>query len=317
MLLPAASSDRDLAKSVAAERESLAAALDRHRALLFRGFDVASEQDLELAVEAFGWDLYQFQIGSTTRTRLTNRIYNANEASPEYPIHFHHELSLREEAPSKLFFFCKEPSPVAGETAIVPSDVVVEKMEERLPAVMKKLAEVGLIHFSKTGKDADANTGVVFNKTWKSFLGTDDKVEALKRAREILSCNSINFLDDGSAEVVYGPLKPVVERGGKRAWFVPILGHTDDRAMVSNVFGDGSAPLPPAVLDAYADILAENCVDIKWHRGDVLLLDNAVVQHARRPGKPPRHLLVSGCGTLPIPATGWLNHSSRPKQEVL
>lgn len=311
-LLPAARSDRDLAKSVAAERESLVAALEQHRALLFRGFDVASADDLELAVEAFGWDVYRFPVGSTTRSRITNRVYNANEAAPEHLIHFHHEMSLREEAPSKLFFFCKEPSPVGGETAIVRSDVVVEKMEERLPAVMAKLSEVGLIHFTKTGSDAEANTGAVFNRTWKSFLGTDDRVEAVKRAKEMLSCNSVNFLDNGCAEIVYGPLKPVVNHGGKRAWFVPILGHTDDRGMVSNVFGDGSGPFPSSVLDAYGDILAENCVDIKWQRGDVLLLDNGAVQHARRPGKPPRRLLVSACETLPLPASGWLN-SSRPK----
>ncbi|KAK8967396.1 Clavaminate synthase-like protein [Platanthera guangdongensis] len=93
-LLPAAGSDRNLAKSVVAGRESLVALLRRHRALLFRGFDVASADDFQRAVEAFEWDAYQFSTSVTTRTKLSDRIYTANESSPELLINFHHEMSL-------------------------------------------------------------------------------------------------------------------------------------------------------------------------------------------------------------------------------
>ncbi|KAK8951449.1 Clavaminate synthase-like protein [Platanthera zijinensis] len=292
-LLPAAGSDRNLAKSVLAGRESLVAALRRHRALLFRGFDVASAVDFERAVEAFEWDAFQFSSSVTTRRKLSDRIYTANESSPELLINFHHEGALRKETPSKIFFYCNEPSPEGGETSIVASDVVVEKMEERLPEVMDKVADVGLIHINKTGNDADADTNAIFNKTWKSFLGTDDKVEAQKRARERLNCSDIRFFGDGSADIVFGPINPVVEREGRRAWIVPILGYTDSIHMVFNEFGDGSAPFPPSALNTYREILAENCVDIKWQKGDVLLVDNLAVQHARRPGKLPRCVLVS------------------------
>ncbi|KAK8951102.1 Clavaminate synthase-like protein [Platanthera zijinensis] len=294
-LLPAAGSDRNLAKSVVAGRESLVALLRRHRALLFRGFDVASADDFERAVEAFEWDAYQFSTSVTTRTKLSDRIYTANESSPQLLINFHQEMPLRKEPPSNIFFYCSEPSPEGGETSIVASDVVVEKMEERLPEVMDKVADVGLIHINKTCSDADADTSAIFNKTWKSFLGTDDKVEAEKRAIETLNCSSVRFFSDGSADLVVGPLNPVVEREGRRAWVVPLLGCTGRIDMVGNEFGDGSAPFPQSALHAYREILAENCVDIKWQKGDVLLVDNFAVQHARRPGKSPRRVLVSMC----------------------
>ncbi|KAH0452535.1 hypothetical protein IEQ34_019834 [Dendrobium chrysotoxum] len=93
-LLPSAGSNRSLAKLVIAERESLIAALRRHRALLFRGFDVTSVDDFERAVEAFEWEAYEIVPGSTTRVKLSERIYTANEASVDLFINFHHEMSL-------------------------------------------------------------------------------------------------------------------------------------------------------------------------------------------------------------------------------
>ncbi|KAI0494352.1 hypothetical protein KFK09_024486 [Dendrobium nobile] len=292
--LPAAVSERNLAKSVLAERESLVAALRRHRALLFRGFDVISVDDFERVVEAFEWDAFQVISGTTTRSKLSERIYTANEASVDLFINFHHEMSLRPTVPSKIFFCCSEPSPEGGETSIVASDVIVEKMEERLPEFMAKVADVGIIHGNKTATNAEVGTQAIFNKSWVSYLGTDDEAEAVKRAKENFSCSTVHFFSDGSAELIFGPSNPVVEREGKRAWIIPILGYTDNINMASNKFGDGSA-FPLEVLGIYEQLLEENCVDIKWQKGDILLLDNFAVQHARRPGKPPRRVLACMC----------------------
>ena len=89
-------------------------------------------------------------------------------------------------------------------------------------------------------------------------------------------------------------MNPIKEFGGERAWFVPILGYKEQIQGVNSRFGDGTE-FPSETLSTYRDILEENCVDVKWQRGDVLLLDNFAAQHARRPGKPPRVILMSGC----------------------
>lgn len=76
---------------------------------------------------------------------------------------------------------------------------------------------------------------------------------------------------------------------------MPFLGYTDKSDdTTSNSFGDGT-PLPKEAMITYGDILEENCVDVKWQKGDILLLDNLAVQHARKPGKPPRVILASIC----------------------
>ncbi|KAG0503992.1 hypothetical protein HPP92_004064 [Vanilla planifolia] len=293
-LLPTDSSDGDLVKLVLAEREMLFADLGRHSALLFRGFQVDSIDDFEQVVEAFGWKAYPVQQGITTRTKLSDRIYSSNDADPEHLISFHHEMSLRPSSPSKIFFYCSEPSPEGGETSVVASDVVVEMMEQRMPEFVAKANELGLVFIVKTAHDTEADSGVVVNKSWKSSLRTNDEAEAVKRAPERIGCNLIRFLEDGRAELTTGLMKPIGVFGEKRAWLVPLLGLTEIKEDISNLFGDGSA-VPEEVLRIYTEILEENCVDIKWQKGDVLLLDNLVVQHARRPGKPPRRILASMC----------------------
>lgn len=108
------------------------------------------------------------------------------------------------------------------------------------------------------------------------------------------SCSSVNFNSDGSAEFVYGPMNPIREFGGKRVWLLPILGYTNNINDVNNSFGDGSI-FPLEALRTYREILEENCVDLKWQKGDILLVDNLAGQQARMPVKPPRVILVAVC----------------------
>ena len=112
------------------------------------------------------------------------------------------------------------------------------------------------------------------------------------RAKEKLGCSFVRFNEDGSAEIVYGPLNPIKEFGEKRVWFHHLVDRNEGDT--NHCFGDGT-PIPRSALDAYRKIVSENCVDIKWQKGDVLLVDNFCAQHARRAGDAPRVVLVSIC----------------------
>jgi len=57
-------------------------------------------------------------------------------------------------------------------------------------------------------------------------------------------------------------------------------------------YGDGtSMEVPP--LEYAKKILEENAVEIKWKKGDVALLDNYLVMHARRLYEGPRQVYAS------------------------
>ncbi|XP_042488732.1 clavaminate synthase-like protein At3g21360 [Macadamia integrifolia] len=281
----------ELIEMVKAKREWVEELLQRHSAILFRGFRVNSAEEFGGVVEAFGWEEMEYW-GVASRLKIADRVHTTNEAPPEKFIIFHHEMSLTKDCPSKLFFFCSQPPPAGGETLIVPSPIVVEKMEERLPEFVAELMEKGCVFGRSLPKENDI--GIISGRSWKWFLQTEDQDEAKQTASERLRSCSINFNKDGSADLVHGPLNPIQELEGKRVWFNTILGYTSNEKDMKVTFGDGSA-LPAEAFEVFKDILDENCVDIKWQKGDVLLLDNFTVQHARRPGKPPRTVLVSVC----------------------
>ncbi|CAI0423424.1 unnamed protein product, partial [Linum tenue] len=53
--------------------------------------------------------------------------------------------------------------------------------------------------------------------------------------------------------------------------------------------------LPEEAVRGCERIFQEESVAIPWKKGDVLLLDNRAVLHARNPFDPPRRILASLC----------------------
>ncbi|XP_057832879.2 clavaminate synthase-like protein At3g21360 [Cryptomeria japonica] len=114
-------------------------------ALLFKGFPLKSASDFNAVMEAFGWDEKVYE-GAASRIRVEGRVFNANEAPLHQPIHFHHEMALYKDFPTKLAFYCEIAPPDGGQTAILLSHKITERMEEKHPEFVRKLKNKGLIY---------------------------------------------------------------------------------------------------------------------------------------------------------------------------
>lgn len=282
-----------ITQTILNNREWIEHQLMEHSALLFRGFPLRSAVDFRSFVEAFGWEEQPY-LGFAPRPKVVDRVYTANEAPLHKEIHFHHEMARMKVHPSKLFLFCETAPSEGGQTAIVLSQNIPQRMEDKMPEFVSRLKDVGLV-YKITSPAQTAGASFVAN-TWQTVLQTNDPIEAKKRAVNVMGCSSFECYEDGSADFVFGPMEAIRALegyGGRRVWFNTLVGYgQEDKHSLS--LGDGSG-VPGESVEALKAIMNEESVDVRWEEGDVLLLDNLVVQHARRISKPPRRVLVSLC----------------------
>ncbi|KAJ0569764.1 putative TauD/TfdA-like domain, taurine dioxygenase TauD-like superfamily [Helianthus annuus] len=284
-------------EAIRAEMQWLESLLKKSGAILFRGFPVSSPSDFNNVVEAFGFPEALYVGGRAPRTKVVGRIYTANESPMDKRIPFHHEMNYVPDFPSKLFFFCEEEPGEGGETPIVLSNVIYEKMKEKQPEFVGKLEKHGVKYTTVAG-DED-HPSAIAGRGWKSTYMTHDKKVAEERAAKLGT--KLEWMGN-VVKMIIGPM-PAIKYDEERrikTWFNNLTGpvNGDDKVFDQATCVDlGNGELVPN--DAMEDcvrFLEEECVVIPWKKGDIMLVDNLKVLHSRQPLlKPPRRILVALC----------------------
>ncbi|XP_002960924.2 clavaminate synthase-like protein At3g21360 [Selaginella moellendorffii] len=268
--------------------------LARSGAVLLRGFNLDSAADFDELVQRLDGEEFPYSVGGeATRQRVLGRVFTANDGIPLHkPIGFHNEVAYLPNSPSRIVFFCQSPAPqeAGGSTLVAHGRTVYEKLvESGHEHFLEELSQKG-VRYSK--KLAQGGHG-----SWKSMFQTDDKLEAEQRAEKVGS--RIEWLDNDEARFISNPCPGVKinPHTGEKVWFNTIAGIQVFKASTppgsfDAYFGDCS-PFPQDALDACLRILDEEKVAFPWQKGDVLIVDNANVLHARQPSKRPRTVLVS------------------------
>ncbi|KAF9613371.1 hypothetical protein IFM89_007449 [Coptis chinensis] len=284
-------------ETITNQKQWLESLLHSSGALLLRGFPVKTASDFNQVVEAFGYEELPYVGGAAPRTNVIGRVFTANESPPDQIIPFHHEMAQVPEFPSKLFFFCEEEPRTGGETPIVLSHVIYERMKERYPDFVEKLEAHGLIYTRVLGAGDDLSSPI--GRGWQSTFLTKEKNIAEERAARLGM--KLEWTKDG-VKTIMGPIPAVKydKKRGRKVWFNSMVaaytGWKDDRndPVKAVTFGDGT-PLPADIIYKCLELLEEECVAIPWQKGDILLIDNWAALHSRRPFEPPRRILASLC----------------------
>ncbi|KAJ0008460.1 hypothetical protein Pint_29607 [Pistacia integerrima] len=285
-------------EAITTQKQFLDSVLHEAGAVLFRGFDVKTAKDFNDVVEAFGYDELPYVGGAAPRTNVVGRVFTANESPPDQKIPFHHEMAQVPEFPSKLFFFCEVEPESGGETPIVLSHVVYERMKQRYPEFVEQLEQHGLLYTRVLGEEDDPSSPI--GRGWKSTFLTEDKSLAEERAAKLGM--KLEWMEDGGVKTIMGPIPAIKydESRQRKIWFNSMVaaytGWKDKRndPVKAVTFGDGK-PLPADILYDCLKILEEESLAVPWRKGDVLLIDNWAVLHARRSFNPPRRILASLC----------------------
>jgi alpha-ketoglutarate-dependent taurine dioxygenase len=255
-------------------KERLLEQLSRHGAILFRGLPVNSDSDFDSVIQSFGLTNFTYaeSLSNAVRRNRTERVFTANEAPASVSIFLHHEMAQTPVYPSKLFFYCEQAAHSGGATPLCRSDVLLQELEKQAPEFVAACAEKG-VRYSNV------------------MPNIEDKLRKLGYQWE--------WLEQDSLRVTTAVLPAVRETdNGRQVFFNQLIaafrGWKDARNATEKSirFGDDSAISEDAMAKAI-QIGDELSFDMLWQPGDVVLVDNFLVMHGRRPFEGQRRVLAS------------------------
>jgi alpha-ketoglutarate-dependent taurine dioxygenase len=306
---------RDLPALMRAHAATVVRTLERHGAILFRGFSVGGAAGFEAALTGLGLTLDdRYEGGASPRGKVHGAVFTSTEVAAPFIIGYHTEQSYQPRRPTALAFYCETAPARYGETPIFDCARVYEEIPRELA---EKLDLVGLAYrrFMRERRSILAH-----RKTWRAAYGTDDRARVEERLRA--EGTSYEWTREGLAAEVRVPAVVVDPSSGRRCLNASIydvwnylfalrrFGHrygaplrfalerftryefSQPRAFLRTVFGDGT-PLSREESEAIARAAWRNAIIFPWVREDVLILDNIRFAHARLNVVRPRRILAA------------------------
>ncbi|MGU9807845.1 UNVERIFIED_CONTAM: non-ribosomal peptide synthase/polyketide synthase [Pseudomonas sp. CM11] len=270
--------------------------LAEHAGILFRGFELDGIQGFEAFAEAIQPGLYG-QYGDLPKKEGGKNTYRSTPYPERKMILFHNESSHQDRWPRKQMFYCEQAAPVGGATPVVDCRLMYEKLPSDL---REKFEDKGLLYVRTFTDKLDVS--------WQHFFKTEDRreVEARCRAGGI----QWRWLDNDELQTrTPGPAIITHPITGEKSFFNQVQLHhiywlePDVREDLLSMFGlermprhvyygDGT-PIEDEVMARIGDLYEACAVRFDWRKGDVILLDNMLVAHARDPFEGPRKIVVA------------------------
>ncbi|MBL8151841.1 MAG: TauD/TfdA family dioxygenase [Blastocatellia bacterium] len=265
--------------------------------LLFRGFDLKSQDDFEKTVPILIPNLMQYMEGATPRIKLSRQVYTSTEYPADQSIALHNELSYVTSWPMRICFFCLEAAETGGETPIAD----VRKVFNRIDPEIRE-------QFINKGWMLVRNFGDHLSLPWQTSFRTESKAEVenyFKKAEIDFEW----FSDDQLRTKQVRPSVAKHPKTGEMVWFnhiafwhvsslMPEVRQSmlkifkEEELPYNTYYGDGS-PIEDHVVEHIRNAYKEELIAFLWEKGDLLVLDNMLVAHGRSPFSGQRKILVS------------------------
>ena len=271
--------------------------LEINGAVLFRDFGIVDDQEFDAFIRAFDWPSFTYEesLSNAVRHNRTELVFTANEAPPSVSIFLHHEMAQTPIYPSKLFFFCEQAAASGGATPICRSDILLEQLQAEIPGFLKACEEKGIRYSQTMPAENDLQSGQ--GRSWASTLSAANVEEAEAKLKRLNY--QWQWQSDGSLSVTT-PVLPAVKmlQDGRKVFFNQLIaafrGWQDARnnSEKSICYGDDS-PISNDDMAVVIKLADELTFDIPWQTGDIVLVDNFVTMHGRRPFEGQRKVLAS------------------------
>jgi alpha-ketoglutarate-dependent taurine dioxygenase len=280
----------------ASNRELIEDHLSHHGAILFRNFNLRAVGEFEQFIEAASDSPLEYQERSSPRSRVSGNIYTSTDHPAEQHIFLHNEQSYNQIFPMKIYFFCVTPAPQGGETPIADCRKVLKRLDPRL-----------IQSFSQRKYMYVRNFGDGFGLSWQEAFQTTIKSDV----EEYCHKNEIEFEWKKNNRLRTRQIRRAIARHprtGQDIWFnhltffhVTTLESAvrdsllnefgEDELPNQTYYGDGAA-IENSVLDEIRHAYLSEATTFSWQKGDLLMLDNILTAHGRRPYVGPRKIIV-------------------------
>jgi hypothetical protein len=246
--------------------------------------------------QALSSDLPDFVEESSPRSTVSGKVMTSTDYPSEFLIQFHNEYSYSYSWPMRLYFFCIKPAVQGGETPIADSRRVLSRLSSGLRA---KFASRGVMY--------KRNYAEGFGVPWTTAFGTTDRTVVEDHCRN----RGIQYKWQSGDRLSTTHIGPAIVRHPitrEEIWFNHafffnvralepaeirdyMLGLPEREISTNTCFGDGEPIEPEAIEEIRAAYEAESVV-FPWESGDILVIDNMLVAHARRPFLGERKVVV-------------------------
>jgi hypothetical protein len=271
--------------------------LTQNKAMVFRGFGVrAADLDQLLSVLLPG--RLPYVNGTSPRTKVGQNVYTSTEYPSGLTITMHNELSYSNSWPRRLAFYCDCPPTTQGATPVVDAELWLQLLDDDI-----REAFAGGVRYIQ-----NLHGGYGFGISWQQAFETDDRAAA----ETILTAAEVQWEWRGQGGLHIEQVRPATACHpitGAEVWFNQAdqfhpAGLGDEAASElaevlepdelpqSAVFADGSE-IPAEYIRQIQKKGLSAAVDVDWNAGDLLVIDNILVAHGRRPYTGPRRVLVA------------------------
>lgn len=272
-------------------------------------------------VDAFGFREEHQELGlSGARSSVTKYIKTASELPGTVSMHFHNEYARTNHFPEIVFFFSERVPEQGGQTPLLSSTELYDRLQAELPEFVKDLEEKQVTarqyYPSKNDPEAEA---IGYN--WQDSYGFDikegDSIEVQNAKVEKLLRDDIHATavwqpdayGDGLQVVQRVPAIRTIKSTGRRSFFNGLAGVYGNAKRSGSLrpphkiqngpgyklpssYGDGS-DIPDEFHDRLIEIQDEIGFLVPWQEGDVAVVNNYTVQHSRTKFVGDRSVLVS------------------------
>jgi alpha-ketoglutarate-dependent taurine dioxygenase len=289
---PRPSSLVEFLSDTAATAEMLVAA----KAIVFRGFGLTAG-DLDDVMDLLLSNRLAYVHGNSPRTKVGDNVYTSTEYPAAYTISMHNEMSYSARWPGRLLFFCDRAPETGGATPVVDGAAWLAALGDDIGA-----AFAGGVTYTQ-----NLHGGKGFGRSWQDTFETTDRSTvdgflAAVGADWRWHAGGLRVSHTRPATVRHPVTGAEVWFNQADQWHLAGLADETARALLQimteddlpqNVtFADGS-PIPADHIRRIQECGLSTAVDVDWGRGDLLVIDNVLVGHGRRPYTGDRRILVA------------------------